>query len=49
MLAQYTADALIAETRILSHPAANQSIPAAADLSSPVLTLIIGIAVSRRK
>jgi histidine ammonia-lyase len=31
MLAQYTADALIAETRILSHPAANQSIPAAAD------------------
>ena len=31
MLSQYTADALIAETRILSHPAANQSIPAAAD------------------
>ncbi len=31
MLAQYTADALIVETRILSHPAANQSIPAAAD------------------
>lgn len=31
MLAQYTAGALIAETRILSHPAANQSIPAAAD------------------
>lgn len=32
MLAQYTADALIVETRILSHPAANQSIPAAADI-----------------
>mgnify|MGYP001313889594 FL=1 len=31
MLAQYTADALIAESRILTHPAANQSIPAAAD------------------
>ena len=31
MLSQYTADALIVETRILSHPAANQSIPAAAD------------------
>jgi len=31
MVAQYTACALIAETRILSHPAANQSIPAAAD------------------
>jgi len=31
MLSQYTADALIAESRILSHPAANQSIPAAAD------------------
>tara|TARA_B100000315_G_scaffold107142_1_gene98325 strand:- start:1687 stop:2073 length:387 start_codon:yes stop_codon:yes gene_type:complete len=31
MLAQYTADALIAEARILSHPAVNQSIPAAAD------------------
>ena len=30
MLSQYTADALIAESRILSHPAANQSIPAAA-------------------
>ena len=29
--AKYTADALIAESRILSHPAANQSIPAAAD------------------
>ena len=31
MLSQYTADALIVETKILSHPAANQSIPAAAD------------------
>ena len=31
MVAQYTACALVAETRILSHPAANQSIPAAAD------------------
>ena len=31
MVAQYTACALIAETRILAHPAANQSIPAAAD------------------
>tara|TARA_Y100000590_G_C15237274_1_gene832377 strand:- start:6 stop:692 length:687 start_codon:yes stop_codon:yes gene_type:complete len=31
MLSQYTADALVVETRILSHPAANQSIPAAAD------------------
>ena len=31
MLSQYTADALIAESRILAHPAANQSIPAAAD------------------
>jgi len=31
MLSQYTADALIVEARILSHPAANQSIPAAAD------------------
>ena len=31
MLSQYTADALIAESRILTHPAANQSIPAAAD------------------
>ena len=31
MLSQYTADALIVESRILSHPAANQSIPAAAD------------------
>ena len=31
MLSQYTADALIVEAKILSHPAANQSIPAAAD------------------
>ena len=31
MLSQYTAGALVAENRILSHPAANQSIPAAAD------------------
>ncbi len=31
MVSQYTACALIAETRILAHPAANQSIPAAAD------------------
>ena len=31
MLSQYTAGMLVAETRILSHPAANQSIPAAAD------------------
>ena len=31
MLSQYTADALIVETKILSTPAANQSIPAAAD------------------
>ena len=31
MLSQYTADALIVETKILSHPASNQSIPAAAD------------------
>ena len=31
MLSQYTAGMLCAETRILSHPAANQSIPAAAD------------------
>ncbi len=31
MLSQYTADALIVESKILSHPAANQSIPAAAD------------------
>ena len=31
MLTQYTADALVAEGRILSHPAANQSIAAAAD------------------
>ena len=31
MVAQYTACALVAETRILSHPAAIQSIPAAAD------------------
>lgn len=31
MVAQYTACALVVETRILSHPAANQSIPAAAD------------------
>jgi histidine ammonia-lyase len=31
MLAQYTAGALCAENRILSHPAATQSIPAAAD------------------
>tara|TARA_B100000029_G_scaffold397977_1_gene396388 strand:- start:976 stop:2502 length:1527 start_codon:yes stop_codon:yes gene_type:complete len=31
MLSQYTADALCVENRILSHPAANQSIPAAAD------------------
>jgi len=31
MVAQYTACALVAETRILAHPAANQSIPAAAD------------------
>ena len=31
MVAQYTACALVAETRILSHPAANQSISAAAD------------------
>ena len=31
MVAQYTACALVAETRILSHPSANQSIPAAAD------------------
>ena len=31
MLSQYTADALIVEKKILSHPAANQSIPAAAD------------------
>jgi len=31
MLSQYTAGMLCVETRILSHPAANQSIPAAAD------------------
>ena len=31
MVSQYTACALVAETRILAHPAANQSIPAAAD------------------
>jgi histidine ammonia-lyase len=31
MLSQYTADSLIVEQRILSTPAANQSIPAAAD------------------
>ncbi len=31
MLSQYTSGMLVAETRILSHPAANQSIPAAAD------------------
>ena len=31
MVSQYTADALCVENRILSHPAANQSIPAAAD------------------
>ena len=31
MLSQYTAGMLCAESRILSHPAANQSIPAAAD------------------
>lgn len=31
MLAQYTAGALCAENRILAHPAATQSIPAAAD------------------
>jgi len=31
MLSQYTACMLCAESRILSHPAANQSIPAAAD------------------
>jgi len=31
MLAQYTAGALVAENRVLSHPAATQSIPAAAD------------------
>ena len=31
MVSQYTACALIAETRILANPAANQSIPAAAD------------------
>ncbi len=31
MLSQYTADALVVESKILSHPAANQSIPAAAD------------------
>jgi histidine ammonia-lyase len=31
MLAQYTAGALVAESRVLSHPAATQSIPAAAD------------------
>ena len=31
MVSQYTACSLVAETRILSHPAANQSIPAAAD------------------
>ncbi len=31
MLSQYTADSLIVEQRILSHPASNMSIPAAAD------------------
>lgn len=31
MLAQYTAGALCAESRVLSHPAATGSIPAAAD------------------
>jgi len=31
MLAQYTAGALVAENRVLSHPAATGSIPAAAD------------------
>lgn len=31
MLSQYTADALVCENRILSHPAATGSIPAAAD------------------
>lgn len=31
MLSQYTSDMLIVEQRILSHPACNQSIPAAAD------------------
>lgn len=31
MLSQYTSDMLIVEQRILSHPASNQSIPAAAD------------------
>ena len=36
MLSQYTADALIVETKILSHPAANQSIPAAADQEDSV-------------
>ena len=32
MLSQYTADALVVESKILSHPAANQSIAAAAEL-----------------
>lgn len=31
MLSQYTAGALVAENRVLSHPAATGSIPAAAD------------------